>query len=371
MKHFVFLMLLVSNTLILAQPIQKNKNISRRDPMPETLIDTKIPDLNAYNNDGELIKVKDIHQGKYLVLSSGCLTCPHFHRDYPVIEAAFNDYINKDVAFFYFYKSLRHPELNGYVEAQNISERLLHLKAAQKKLQTKVPWLSDTMDDELKRGLLSNSESVYLISPEGTILYAASNINEEELRDALIKFIGPVKNTTPVSSLNLPRIQRSILPENITNDWQIERPKNLKIVSITPSNPEEIYYVKLRVEADESLLSNGNGQLFLSFFPDPIYDAHWNNLVPPMKYVLTPSKGMHATPIEATAKTGIGESDTKPRQFLIDIKDGKVGDEIKISLHYFGCTPTMCKAMTHDYIITLTLENKGAITAGFNRNRRP
>ncbi|MDO7172299.1 redoxin domain-containing protein [Mariniflexile sp. AS56] len=369
MKQLLLVITICTITFTFAQSKQKPKNDARFSLKPETLIGTKIPDLKAHNTQGDLIKIKDIQQGKYLLLASGCLTCPHFHRDYPAIEAAFADYSNKNMAFFYFYKSLRHPELNGYVESQNISERLLHIEVAQKKLQTKVPWISDTMDDEMKTALHSNSESVYLMSPEGTILYASSHINEVELRSALEKFIGPVKNKTTISSLNLPRIKRSILPENITDDWQVERPTNLKILTIIPDHPAETYYVKLRAEADASLINNGEGKLFLSFFPDPIYDAHWNNLVPPMKYSLTLPNGVRATPSEATAKEGAEDSDTKPRQFLVDIKNAKAGDKIKISLHYFGCTPTMCKAMTHDYTITLTAEDRGAITAGFNKNR--
>jgi len=367
LKQFALLILGFATAITFAQ--QKQNNKGRRGLMPETLIGTTIPELKAYNTSGELINLKAIQQDKYLVLSSGCLTCPHFHRDYSAIETAYADYANQNVVFSYFYKSLRHPELNGYVESQNISERLLHIKAAKKKLNTKVPWLADTMQDDIKTALLSNSESVYLISPKGKILYASSNINEAELRNALEQFIGPSSTTTSVSTLNLPRIKRSVLPENVTNALQVERPTSLKILSITPSTPNETYYVKLRAEMDPLDLNRAEGKLYLSFFPDPIYDTHWNNLVPPMKYKLTLPNTMQATPMEATANKGEGDSDTKPRQFVVDIKNAKAGDNIKISLHYFGCTPTMCEAMTHEYTITLTVENKGAITAGFNRNR--
>jgi len=368
-KPFALFILYFTTAIVFAQQNPKQKNRGRQSVMPETLIGSKIPDLNAYNTSGELIKLQDIHQDKYLVLSSGCLTCPHFHRDYGAIETAYLDYADQDVIFSYFYKSLRHPELNGFVEAQNISERLLHIEAAKEKLKTNVPWLADTMQDEIKTALLSNSESVYLISPKGQIVYASSNINADELRSALEKHIGPSSKTTAVSTLNLPRVKRSVLPENVDNDLQVERPTNLKILTITPSSPLETYYVKLRAEIDPTALNKGEGKLYLSFFPDPIYDTHWNNLVPPMKYQLTTPNYMEASPIEATAQKGEGESDTKPRQFVVDIKNAKAGDDIKVALHYFGCTPTMCEAMTHEYTITLTIENNGAITAGFNKNR--
>lgn len=74
--------------------------------------------------------------------------------------------------FFFIYKSLRHPELDGYLQPQNLTERLLQLKAAQEKLGTKIPWLADTMENEIRETLGLGANSVYLISPEGEVVYS-------------------------------------------------------------------------------------------------------------------------------------------------------------------------------------------------------
>lgn len=76
-----------------------------------------LPDLNAVTAEGKAIKVRELVQGSYAVLSAGCLTCPEFRRGYSEIEAASADYASKGVRFFYIYKSLRHPELDGYMQA--------------------------------------------------------------------------------------------------------------------------------------------------------------------------------------------------------------------------------------------------------------
>ena len=133
---------------------------------------------------------------------------------------------------------------------------------------------------------------------------------------------------------------------------------------------KETYYVKLRAEADRNLLRSGPGRLFLGFYPDPIHDAHWNNLVDPMKYVLELPDGVKATPTEATAAKGPGDSDTQPRQFWVDIEGANPSDELQLALHYYGCTSDMCMAMTHEYTIRLEDEERGSRTFGMNRGPR-
>lgn len=329
-----------------------------------------LPDMDAFTADGKPLKVRALCRGKYTVLSAGCLTCPLFHQNYPEIEAAAADYTDQGVQFFYFYKSLRHPELNGYVPAQNLKERLLQLAAARKQLGTHIPWIADTLDDSMRIGLKAGSWSVYLISPEGEIIYAASRIDAPGLRNALTQAVGPIATPTSASSLNLPRVKRAPKLENNDSELGVKRPEGLSILSITPEKPEETYYVKLRAEADDALIRTGTGRLFLGFYPDPILDAHWNNLAPPMKFSLTLADGATATPSSATAKKGSGDSDTLPRQFWVDIQSATPGGSIELKLNYFGCTSTLCMALTHQYTIQLAPLNDGSRTYGMNKGKR-
>ncbi len=329
-----------------------------------------LPDLNAYTATGEPIKVRDLIDGKYTVLSAGCLTCPQFHQGYGEVEAMAADYTEKGVQFFYFYKSLRHPELNGYVQAQNMKERFLQLETARKKLGNKVPWIADTLDDSMRIGLNAGPNSLYLISPEGEIIAGSDRIEGNRFREVLDSVVGPVENPTPVGDLDLPRVARQSNNVNEESDIGVFRPQGLTIVAISPSHPEETYYVKLRAEADRDLLRTGTGRLFLGFYPDPIHDAHWNNLVDPMKFVLELPEGVKANPTTATAKKGVGDSDVQPRQFWVEIEGANPSDELQLALHYYGCTPDMCMAMTHEYTIRLEDETRGSRTFGMNRGPR-
>ena len=326
-----------------------------------------LPDLNAFTPEGKAIKVRELFQGSYTVLSSGCLTCPEFRRSYPEIEAASADYASKGVRFFYFYKSLRHPELDGYLQAQNMKERLLQLAEAKKLYGTKVPWMADTIDDSLRIGLRSGSQSVWLISPKGEIVTAWDKIDGAGLREALAQAVGPVATPTPISALGLPPTPRQSRNVNMNSAIRVERPEGMVILSIAAVKPEDTYYVKLRAEATPELLSSGKGRLFLGFYPDPILDAHWNNLTAPMKYTLQLPGGVTATPVTASAAKGQGDSDTEPRQFWVDIASSKIPGDMKLTLNYYGCTPNMCQALTHEYTIHFVREDRGANTYGFNR----
>ncbi len=329
-----------------------------------------IPDLYAFTAEGEALKIRDLIDGKFTVLSSGCLTCPEFHKSYPEIEAAHADYADKGVQFYYFYKSLRHPELQGYLQAQNMQERLLQLAEAREKLETKVPWIADTIDDSMRIGLGSNSQSVFLISPEGKVLYANGRIIRDDLRKALNKAVGKPNSATLAKDLDLPSIGRNPRLVNENSNLGVKRPEGLTILAIDPTKPEETYYVKLRAEADSALLKTGKGKLFLGFYPDPIHDSHWNNLTEPMQYSLTLPEGVKATPAQARAKKGPGDTDTLPRQFWVEIDSEERPEKIQLTLDYFGCTPDMCMALTHEYTIYLKDENRGSRTYGMNRGNR-
>lgn len=370
---FTLLTVAISGDFSFAQVRESNGGLPKRYGSRNrngALRDAQLPDLTAYSADGDAIKIRELCEGQYTVLVAGCLTCPQFHRGYPEIEAANKDYSSRGVQFFYFYKSLRHPELNGYVEAQNMTERLMQLAEARKLLGTSVPWIADTFDNQLRDGLRSGSNSMYLISPNGSIVFAADRLDGPRLRMELAKFLGNVEHPTLASELKLPRIERPRKTTNIDSEMRVQRPDGLTIVTTAPCNDQQTYYVKLRAEADPDLLKTGTGRLFLGFYPDPIHGVHWNNLTEPMKFSLDLPEGVVATPTEASAKAGPGEKDVEPRQFWIDIVSDSPGTSFELSMYYFGCTDTMCKPLTQHYTVELKPANMGSSTFGFNRGPR-
>ena len=47
------------------------------------------------------------------------------------METIERDYSPRGVRFFYVYKALAHPELNGYVQPVTLDERLMHVEEAE------------------------------------------------------------------------------------------------------------------------------------------------------------------------------------------------------------------------------------------------
>ena len=345
-------------TLVVAASAQHEEGLLRSGPIPE---------MSAFSEKGEPVKIRELCLGKWTVLSGGCLTCPQFHRGYREIEAAKTDYESKGVQFFFFYKSLRHPELGGYVEAQNLEERMLQLAEAKKKLATTIPWLADTFENEMRDGLGAGANSVYLISPDGKIVFAQSRIEVTSFRQALDAHIGSVENPTTSAELDLPMPQRPPRVLNEDSAVTVHRPDGLVILKSTALQPDKTYYVKLRAEAEPQLLETGKGRLFLGFYPDPILGAHWNNLADPLKYELTFDEGVTAEPAVAQAAQGEGDQDTKPRQFWVTINgDGKL-NSATLSMSYVACTDTMCLPSKRSYRIDFEVDDSGSRTFGFNR----
>jgi len=329
-----------------------------------------LPDLNGFTSEGEPVDLKQLAEGHHAVIAAGCLTCPEFRRGYAEVEAALKDYSPLGVQFFYVYKSLRHPELDGMVEPQNLQERLLHIAKAKQTLRTSAPWIADSMDDSIRKSLGAGANSIYLVSPEGEILMGLSRLDGTRLRKALETHVGPVAKPTTIADLDLPRVERQRPAENVESDYRVVRPEGLVILDSTPGAANETHYVKLRVEAEPALIETGKGRLFLGFYPDPILGAHWNNLTEPMKYSLTLPTGVTATPQEARAAKGEGDHDSEPRQFWVDIDSAEPFDSLELAYHYYGCTDTVCLALTHKYSVKLKAAENGARTFGFNRGQK-
>lgn len=78
----------------------------------------------------------------------------------------------------------------------------------------------------------------------------------------------------------------------------------------------------------------------------------------------------NAVPAEASAKTGRGDKDVEPRQFWVDIQSDSLSMSLELSMHYFGCTDTMCNALTQSYTVQLKAADMGSSTFGFNHGPR-
>jgi len=321
-------------------------------------IGNNLPDsLEVYTAEGNKIKVTDLFKAKPTVIVSGCLTCPVFLRTYPSVEAVYNDYRDK-VNFYFLYKTLAHPENNGYIQPITIEERLRHIVDAKEMLQTKIPWLADPMTNEVSStfGLTPNSE--FLFDTNGSIQYMNTWSDATDLRKALTELVGTSDKITTIESLNLPDVVKMSSPsEKVTTRIKVE--ETLIPIVVKPDSDGSIYYVKLRAEVTKDLLQNGSGKLYLGFHLDPIHNVHWNNLVDPLKYEMTILNGTNIKEAIGIAPVISQASDGEPREFFIEVNNWKSENQIPIKITYFACDDEdkWCKIVVQNYKLVLDTDS--------------
>lgn len=262
--------------------------------------------------------------------------------------------------FFYLYKALTHPEFGGYVTPVDLKERLMHIREAKRTLGTQIPWLCDTISNNLKHAIGNAPNSEYLLDPNGRIVTKRGWSDPEALRKDLARLIGPVENPTKVSDLRMnvapaPALAaKGVVPRvRLTGRFMPLRIEPQLVKSKSP------FYVKVRVEADQAFLKAGKGRLYLGFHLDPLYGVYWNNLVAPVRYELHATDGVVVSPSQGEGPKVTAEKDADPREFLLQVsgRDGKT--PARLVYKYFACNDKMCNAVTQEYLIRWEVDRDG------------
>jgi len=246
----------------------------------------------------------------------------------------------------------------------------MHVAEAKTKLGTEIPWLCDSMDNELKHALGNAPNSEFVIGPDGTIVSAKQWSNPKQLREQLAELVGESETHTSPRDLNL----KTIAPPKTAAKGIVPRLQlsgSMSPVQVTPierksrSEKTEPYYVKLRAEMDQR-----GEQLYLGFFLDPLHKVHWNNLSEPIEYTMTAPDGVKVTPATDTGPKIEESADADPREFLVSLT-GRTTEPLKLTVRYFACDDgdRFCKMVTQDYEIVLQRDSDGGSRRSKGRSR--
>ncbi|MDA1017629.1 MAG: protein-disulfide reductase DsbD family protein [Planctomycetota bacterium] len=272
------------------------------------------------------------------------------------METIHLDYQSKGVDVFFVYKSLAHPEggSNNYVQPFTLTERLMHIAESKKTLGSTIPWICDTMENDLKHALGDRPNSEFVIDPEGTIVRIRGWSSPIDLRNDMEELVGKVEKPTQVADLNL-KIDPTPKPAASGVVPRVKSPSGMQAVLVTPQEGKNPFYVKLRVEVDQNVLRGEKGQMYLGFHLDPIYHVHWNNLAKPISYSVKPAGSGSATPAEASGPKVTVESDIDPREFLVEFDPANSKDEFEVTVNYFACNDEQgfCIPVTQVYTVSL------------------
>ena len=217
------------------------------------------------------------------------------------------------------------------------------------------------MENDLKHALGDAPNSEFIINPQGKVVVRHAWSNPTELRSDLERLVGVVDQPTSVADLKLraaepPRAAKTgVVP-------RIKMPGQMQALKIEPSMVSlEPFYVKLRAEAESSLIRSGAGKLYLGFHLDPLYEVHWNNLAAPLTFEVQALRGMKISPLAGAAPKVEVETDGDPREFLLDIEAAQGASSFEVIVKYFACHDQegWCKPVTQQYRIYLEVDRDG------------
>ena len=283
----------------------------------------------------------------------------------PSLETIYQDYAPLGVQFYYIYKHLQHPELDGYIEPFRLQERLMHIQEAKRTLGSEIAWIADSMSNDLKHALGNSPNSEFIIDSAGRVVIRRAWSRPDELREDLERLVGAVDRPTQISDLNLkveppPRVAASgIVP-------RVEVPGVMMGMKVIPEASDIPFYAKLRAEVDRNFLGTGEGTLYLGFNVDPIYRVHWNNLVDPLKFEITAPDGITVSPTRGEGPSLEVASDIDPQEFLLKIERQEgVTEPLHLAVRYYACNDEegWCIPVTQRYSIRLESNRDGGINA--------
>ena len=275
------------------------------------------------------------------------------------METVYRDYGDK-VQFFYVYKTVEHPELNNYVTAFNLKERLKHIAVAKDRFQTEMPWICDSMSDDVKQAFGNAPNGEFILDPNGTLIVKRFWSSPKTLREDLAMLVGASEKVTKVEDLptafvpNVRKVASGVVP-------RIDLPRGLGAMELEPvADEKHPFFAKLRAEMVFGK-QPGSGKIYFGIYLDPIYEVHWNNLAGKVK-IEVDSNGAELEQTEFVGPDVKEEADVDPRQFLVGVAGLKESTEFDVKLTYTVCddAETFCTEVTQHYRVKAKFDrNKG------------
>ena len=247
---------------------------------------------------------------------------------------------------------MQHPEINNFVSAFSLQERLQHVQQAKRRLKTEIPWICDNMENSVKKAFGGAPNGEFILSPDGTILRKRFWSNPEVLRDDLADLVGPSKTVTRAEevdagfTLENRDIASGVVP-------RLKLPGGLAPLVVEPLDDGGFpYFAKLRAEASPDLLGPAaEGKMYFAVYLDPLYKVHWNNRAGNVRLTVEAPQGVALDPSSLQGPKVEADADVDPRQFLVDIARGNSDEPLKVVLEYTVCDDgeSFCTTVTQTY----------------------
>lgn len=238
----------------------------------------------------------------------------------------------------------------------------MHVAEAKRMLGSSVTWLADTMDNVWHDAMANTPNGELVVDPDGLVVARRTWSDPVALRHDMERLVGAVDHPTAVADLDLPTqppmptVAKGIVP-------RVEMPPNMASIQVDADveGSDFPFYVKIRAEADQNLLRDGAGTMYLGFHLDPLYRVHWNNEAGPVQFNFSVPDGVTMTPSRAAGPEVEQPADADPREFLLQVDARALDKPLDLEVFYFACDDalTFCIPVTQNYQIHLERDNHG------------
>ena len=270
------------------------------------------------------------------------------------------DYQNKDVNFFYVYKTLAHPEINGYVSPTSLEERLKHIAEFKENTKSQIPWICDSMDNAMKSAFETAPNGEFILDPEGKIIRKRFWSNPRTLRADLEELVGKADTvTSPDEVLVEFTPPKREVASGVVKRLAIPGRMMPVIVKAKQSGEESEHplYAKLRVEAGGSVIDGKEeGQVYFGLYLDPLYKVHWNNRAGKISIEVETPEGVTMNQASFQGPDVKEDADIDPRQFLAKVNRNEIDGPFHVTVKYVVCddAETFCYKISQQYEVEFT-----------------
>ena len=148
----------------------------------------KAIDFDAYGLDGEKVKLSD-YFSSWLVLESGSFSCPMYVGNIKKMNDLAKEF--KDVRFLVLYIREAHPGSN-VPPLKSIKEKLDHAKRLPGEENEERTIIVDTLNGNAHKLYGSYPDAVYIINPQGTVVFRSDWTIASEVRKVLSQGRGEI-----------------------------------------------------------------------------------------------------------------------------------------------------------------------------------
>ncbi|MEO1668550.1 MAG: deiodinase-like protein [Chloroflexota bacterium] len=139
-------------------------------------------DATVYTMDGRSVRLSDYLKDKPLVLETGSMTCPMYAQSVPPMKKLIEKYPQLDFVLLYVREAHPGERLSAH---QNQQEKLIAAKKSEKSHKEDRVTLVDDVRGSAHKFYGAMPNSIYVIDPDGTILYRSIWNNAPEIEAVL------------------------------------------------------------------------------------------------------------------------------------------------------------------------------------------